>query len=132
MRAATRMSRWSEARRLRELTTKQKASVDQDPKVQELIQRRNHFKRHVVSPIEPSKGTPDYNKIQKSKQDVIDATKRGTYALLKAVRQAFDDEQAETDIERQLWGTLGESGHSRWVDFLVLLHRTLYFFRFCR
>jgi Protein of unknown function (DUF3435) len=102
MRAATRMSRWIDTRRPRELTTEQKACVDRDPEVQELIRRRDHLKRLVVAPIERCKGTREYNKLQRSKRDVINARKRRTYALRKAVRQAFDDEQAVIDIERQL------------------------------
>ena len=66
------------------------------------------MKHHVVGPIEQPKITWEYDKLQKSKQDVIDAKKRGTYALLKVVRPAFDDEQAVIDVERQLLGTLGE------------------------
>jgi Protein of unknown function (DUF3435) len=72
--------------------------------VQELIWRRDHLKRLVVSPIERCKGTREYNKLQKSKRDVINARKRRMFALLKTTRQAFDDEQAVIDIERQLSG----------------------------
>ncbi len=104
MRAATRMSRWIDTRRPRELTTEQKASIDRDPEVRELIRRRDHLKRLVVGPIAGCKGTRGYDKLQKSKQEVVKAKKRRTYALLKEVRQTFDDEQAVIDIERQLSG----------------------------
>jgi Protein of unknown function (DUF3435) len=72
--------------------------------VQKLIQRRDYLKRFVVSPIEQYKGTREYNKLQKSKQDVINVRKRRTYALLKEARQAFDDDQMVIDIKRQLSG----------------------------
>jgi Protein of unknown function (DUF3435) len=103
MRAATRMSRWIDPRRPQELTTEQKASVDRDSEVGELIWRRNHLKR-LVGPIERCKGSREYNKLQKLKRDVVNTRKRRMYALLKATRQAFDDEQAVIDIERQLSG----------------------------
>jgi Protein of unknown function (DUF3435) len=104
MRAATRMSRWIDTRRPRELTMEQKACVERDPEVQELIRRRDFLKRLLVGPMEQYKGTPEYHKLQKSKQDVINAKKRRAYTIRKEARQDFDDEQAVIDIERQLSG----------------------------
>jgi Protein of unknown function (DUF3435) len=104
MRAATRMSRWIDTRRPRELTMEQKSSVERCPEVQELIQRRDHLKRLIAGPIERHKGTREYNKLQKLKQDITNAKKRQTYALLKEARHNFDDEQAVIDIEHQLSG----------------------------
>ena len=74
--------------------------IDGDPEVQELTRKRDHLKRLALGHIKPHKGTREYNNLQKSKQDAINARKRRTYALLKAVRQAFNDEQAVIDIER--------------------------------
>jgi Protein of unknown function (DUF3435) len=69
-----------------------------------LIKKRNDLKRFVVDPIERYKSTREYNKFQMLKQDIIKARKRRMYALLKETRQAFDNEQAVIDIERQLSG----------------------------
>ena len=107
MRAATRMGRWIDTRRPRELTTEQKASVEQSPEVKDLIQRRDRWKR---LPLARCQGTEEYYKLQKSKQEVINARKRRTYALLKEIRESFDDNQAVIDIEQQLSGGAIDEG----------------------
>ena len=58
----------------------------------------------MISLIKRYKGIREYNKLQKLKQDIINAKKRRTYALLKEIRQAFNNKQAVINIKRQLLG----------------------------
>lgn len=96
MRAATRMGRWIDTRRPRELTEEQKASVERDPELQELIRKMNQIPRQT-----DRSGQEEY---QAAKKQVVNTRSRLHYALRKSIRENFEHQQAVIDIKRQLSG----------------------------
>lgn len=103
MRAVTRMGRWMDPRRPRELTDEQKASVEQEPELIKAIQKRDQLAMKLQS--QPQKDSEQLDKLERLKKAVTNTRKRLLYALRIRVRQEFDEEQAVIDIERQLSGT---------------------------
>lgn len=101
MRAATRMGRWIDTRRPRKLTAEQSASVEEDPELKNLIRRRDLLKR---LPSARRGGTQESNNLQSLKREITKTRSRQARALLKEVKQSFDNRQAVIDIERQLSG----------------------------
>ncbi|EER42287.1 C2H2 finger domain-containing protein [Histoplasma capsulatum H143] len=100
MRAITRIGRWLDKRRPRHLTDAQKATVEQDPELQEVIQKRDRAGRRAVQTNSPGA----IEKFARRKDDVKKTRNRLLYRYRKQVREEFDDEQAVIDIERQLSG----------------------------
>ncbi|KAL3259761.1 hypothetical protein ABHI18_005096 [Aspergillus niger] len=84
MQAVTRMGRWIDRRRLRELTDAQKATVEQDPELRKAIQKQDAFSRRLQH--------------HENAESLL-------YALRQRVREESDKEQAVLDIERELAGT---------------------------
>ncbi|OJD22678.1 hypothetical protein ACJ73_05976, partial [Blastomyces percursus] len=100
MRAITRIGRWLDKRRPRHLTDVQKATVEQDPELQEAIQKRDRAERRAVQ----TNSSEAIEKFERRKDDVKKTRNRLLYRYRKQVREEFDDEQAVIDIERQLSG----------------------------
>ncbi|KAJ5950701.1 uncharacterized protein N7479_009114 [Penicillium vulpinum] len=102
MRAVTRMGRWIDTRRPRELTDEQKASVEDTPELQEAIQKRDR----LAQKLEHSAKTSDkkLDRPHQLKRNVTNTRNRLLYDLRKRVRDEFDSHQAVIDIERQLAG----------------------------
>lgn len=103
MRAVTRMGRWIDRRRPRELTDAQKATVEHDPELQAAIRKRDVFAKKVQR--SQKKTGRKLDKLDKLKRGVTNTRNRLLYALRQRVREEFDEEQAVLDIERQLAGT---------------------------
>ncbi|KAI2834294.1 hypothetical protein CBS11350_10827 [Aspergillus niger] len=103
MRAVTRMGRWIDRRRPRELTDAQKATVEHDPELQKAIRKRDAFSKKFQR--SQKKSGRKLDKLDKLKRDVTNTRNRLLYALRQRVREEFDEEQAVLDIERQLAGT---------------------------
>ena len=103
MRAVTRMGRWIDRRRPRELTDAQKATVEHDPELQKAIRKRDAFSTKLQR--SQKKSGRKLDKLDKLKRDVTNTRNRLLYALRQRVREEFDEEQAVLDIERQLAGT---------------------------
>ncbi|KAL4810583.1 hypothetical protein BDV18DRAFT_127695 [Aspergillus unguis] len=103
MRAVTRMGRWIDRRRPRELTEAQKATVEHDPELQKAIQKRDAFSQRLHR--SQKKTGRRLDKLDKLKRGVTNTRNRLQYALRQRVREEFDEEQAVIDIERQLAGT---------------------------
>ncbi|KNG80287.1 putative C2H2 finger domain protein [Aspergillus nomiae NRRL 13137] len=85
MRAVTRIGRWIDRRRPRELTDTQKTTVEHDPELQKAIRKRDTFSK----------------KLQRSQKK----TGRKLNKLDKLKWEEFDEEQAVLDIKRQLADT---------------------------
>ncbi|EDN06475.1 predicted protein [Histoplasma mississippiense (nom. inval.)] len=100
MRAITRIGRWLDKRRPRHLTDAQKATVEQDPELQEAILKRDRAEQRVMQTNSP-KGV---EKFERRNDDVKKTRNRLLYRYRKQVWEEFDDEQAVIDIERQLSG----------------------------
>ncbi|KAE8130760.1 hypothetical protein BDV38DRAFT_291355 [Aspergillus pseudotamarii] len=103
MRAVTRMGRWIDRRRPRELTDAQKATVEHDPELQKAIRKRDAFSKKLQR--SQKKTGRKLDKLDKLKRGVTNTRNRLLYALRQRVREEFDEEQAVLDIERQLAGT---------------------------
>jgi hypothetical protein len=89
-------------RRPRELTDKQKASVEGNAELQEAIQKRDNFAEKLKH--SSKKSTKKLNRLDQLKTNVINSRNRLLYDLRKRVREDFDSQQAAIDIERQLAG----------------------------
>ncbi|KAJ5871101.1 uncharacterized protein N7529_003454 [Penicillium soppii] len=103
MRAVTRMGRWIDTRRPRELSEKQKASVEGLPELQEAIQKRDSLAKKLDRGSTKSHRRLD--RLHQSKKNVTNTRNRLLYDLRKRVRDDFDSQQAVVDIERQLAGS---------------------------
>jgi hypothetical protein len=97
MRAACTMSRSIDLRRPRRLTQEQSASVDEDPSVRFLLDRRDRLKRKVPNATKHPEYKTLVSKISQERQ-------RRRHALLKAVKEHWEFEQPVRDVERQLAG----------------------------
>ncbi|CAI9635546.1 unnamed protein product [Alternaria burnsii] len=97
MRAACTMSRSIDLRRPRRLTQEQSASVDEDPSVRFLLDRRDQLKRKVPNATKHPEYKTLVSKISQERQ-------RRRHALLKAVKERWEFEQPVRDVERQLAG----------------------------
>ncbi|EEH45265.2 uncharacterized protein PADG_01415 [Paracoccidioides brasiliensis Pb18] len=118
MRAITRIGRWLDKRRPRHLTDAQKATVEQDPDLQEAIQKRDRAEQRAVQTSSPEA----IEKLERLKDDVKKTRNRLLYRYRKQVREEFDDEQAVIDIERQLSGmALGNEAKETLVEEQMLL-----------
>ncbi|KAJ5557542.1 hypothetical protein N7494_001457 [Penicillium frequentans] len=100
MRVVTRMGRWVDTRRPRELTDDQKASVETIPELQHTIYKRDSFARKLEQSGKKSRQGLD--RLEKLKRNVTNTRSRLLYDLRKRVREEFDSIQAVKDIERQL------------------------------
>ncbi|OKP09913.1 hypothetical protein PENSUB_4625, partial [Penicillium subrubescens] len=100
MRAVTRMGRWVDTRRPRELTDAQKASVETMPELQDAIHKRDRFALSLKQSRKKSRTELDRH--EQLKRDVINTRSRLLYNLRKRVREEFDSSQAVEDIQRQL------------------------------
>ncbi|KAJ6070739.1 hypothetical protein N7467_012058 [Penicillium canescens] len=100
MRAVTRMGRWVDTRRPRELTDAQKASVEAMPELQEAIYKRDRFARNLKQGGKKSRRGLD--RLEQLKRNVTNTRSRLLYDLRKRVREEFDSSQAVKDIQRQL------------------------------
>ncbi|OJD21219.1 hypothetical protein ACJ73_07443 [Blastomyces percursus] len=100
IRAITRIGRWLDKRRPRHLTDAQKATVEQNPELQKVIQKRDRAKQRVLQTNSPKA----IEKFERQKDNVKKTRNRLLYKYRKQVREEFDDEQAVIDIERQLSG----------------------------
>ncbi|BDD63414.1 hypothetical protein MAP00_008306 [Monascus purpureus] len=103
MRAVTRMGRWIDRRRPRELTDAQKATVEHDPELQKAIRKWDAFSKKLQR--SQKKTGRKLDKLDKLKRGVTNTRNRLLYALRQRVREEFDEEQVVLDIERQLAGT---------------------------
>jgi hypothetical protein len=97
MRAACTMSRSIDRRRPRRLTPDQSASVNDDPTVRSLLDRREHLKRTLTSATKHPKYQALTCKINRERQ-------RRRHALLQDVKERWEFEQPVRDVERQLAG----------------------------
>lgn len=97
MRAACTMSRSIDRRRPRRLTQEQSASVDNDPSVRSLLNRREQLKRTVPNATKHPKYKALATKINQERQ-------RRRHALLKDIKERWEFEQPVRDVERQLAG----------------------------
>lgn len=102
MRAVTRMGRWIDTRRPRELTDEQKARIEEEFELKEAIERRDIFskKLHRGKP----RSAKQLERLDQLKKNVTNTRNRLLYDLRKRVREEFDSQQAVIDIERQLAG----------------------------
>lgn len=100
MRAVTRMGRWVDTRRPRELTDAQKASVEAMPEMQEAICKRDRFALNLKQSGKKSRSGLDRH--EQLKRNVTNTRSRLLYDLRKRVREEFDSSQAVKDIQRQL------------------------------
>lgn len=103
MRAVTRMGRWMDPRRPRELTDEQKASVEEEPELIKAIEKRDSLAMELRS--QSKKNDDQLAKLERLKKAVTNTRNRLLYALRIRIQRDFDDEQAVMDIERQLAGT---------------------------
>uniref|UniRef100_A0A093UP37 Uncharacterized protein n=1 Tax=Talaromyces marneffei PM1 TaxID=1077442 RepID=A0A093UP37_TALMA len=103
MRAVTRMGRWMDPRRPRELTDEQKASVEDDPELVKVIEKRDRLALELQS--QSRKDEVQLARLKRLKKAVTNTRQRLLYALRSRIRREFDDEQAVIDIEQQLAGT---------------------------
>jgi hypothetical protein len=103
MRAVTRMGRWIDTRRPRELTDEQKASVEEIAELQEAIQKRDHVTGKLK--LSSKKSSKKLDRLDQLKKNVTNTRNRLLYDLRKRVREDFDSQQAVVDIERQLAGS---------------------------
>lgn len=109
MRAVTRMGRWIDTRRPRELTEEQRASVEDIPELQEAIMKRDCLAQKLDH--DGTKGRKRLDRLRQSKKNVTNTRNRLLYDLRKRVREEFDCQQAVIDIGRQLTGSaLHEEG----------------------
>ncbi|KAI2479406.1 DUF3435 domain containing protein [Pyrenophora tritici-repentis] len=97
MRAACTMSRSIDLRRPRRLTQEQSSSVDDDPSVRFLLNRREQLKRTVPNVTKHPKYKALASKISQERQ-------RRRHALLKAIKERWEFEQPVRDVEQQLAG----------------------------
>jgi hypothetical protein len=97
MRAACTMSRSIDHRRPRRLTQEQSASVDEDPSVRSLLNRREQLKRTVPNATKHPKYKALASKISQERQ-------RQRHALLKDIKERWEFEQPVRDVEQQLAG----------------------------
>ncbi|KAF2818073.1 hypothetical protein CC86DRAFT_337582 [Ophiobolus disseminans] len=97
MRAACTMSRSIDCRRPRRLTPEQSASVNDDPYVRSLLDRREQLKRTVSNATKHPKYKALTSKINREKQ-----CRR--HALLQEVKERWEFEQPVRDVEQQLAG----------------------------
>jgi hypothetical protein len=97
MRAACTMSRSIDRRRPRRLTQEQSASVDDDPSVRFLLDRREQLKRTVPNATKLPKYKALTSKISQERQ-------RRRHALLKDIKERWEFEQPVRDVEQQLAG----------------------------
>ena len=103
MRAVTRMGRWMDPRRPRELTDEQKASVEDEPELIKAVEKRDRLALELQS--QSRKNEVQLARLKRLKKAVTNTRQRLLYALRSRVRRDFDDEQAVIDIEQQLAGT---------------------------
>lgn len=97
MRAACTMSRSIDRRRPLRLTQKQSASVDDDPPVRFLLERREELKRTIPNATKHPKYKALASKINQERQ-------RRRHALLQETKERWEFEQPVRDVERQLAG----------------------------
>ena len=97
MRAACTISRLIDRRRPRLLTQEQSASVDDDPSVRSLLNRREKLKRTVPNATKHPKYKALASKINQERQ-------RQRHALLKDIKKRWEFEQPVRDVEQQLAG----------------------------
>ena len=91
------MSRSVDRRRPRRLTQEQSASVDNDPSVCSLLNRREQLKRTVPNATKHPKYKALASKISQERQ-------RRRHALLKDIKVRWEFEQPVRDVEQQLAG----------------------------
>jgi hypothetical protein len=90
MRAVTRMGRWIDRRRPRELTDAQKATVELDPELQKAIRKRDAYSKKLRR--SQKKTGRKLDKLDKLKRGVTNTRNRLLYALRQRVREEFDEE----------------------------------------
>ncbi|OJD21255.1 hypothetical protein ACJ73_07408, partial [Blastomyces percursus] len=86
MRAITRIGRWLDKRRPRHLTDAQKATVEQDLELQEVIHKRDRAERRAVQTNSPGA----IKKFARRKDDVKKTRNRLLYRYRKQFREEFD------------------------------------------
>ncbi|KAF2180940.1 C2H2 finger domain protein [Zopfia rhizophila CBS 207.26] len=94
MQAACRMSRWLDPDRPWRLTTEQSSSVNMDPQIQKLLRQQAKLKDKVSR----------QEKYKQLGKDIRNARQRLRRALRDRIRENWDREQAERDIQLQLSG----------------------------
>jgi hypothetical protein len=98
MRAACRMLRWIDPDRPQELTGEQSRSVNQHPRVRELVERRAALREELGG---AATNHPSYKKLN---SEITCERRRQREALLKKVREEWDVENPLREIEQQLSG----------------------------
>ncbi|OJD21915.1 hypothetical protein ACJ73_06740, partial [Blastomyces percursus] len=83
-----------------ELRDAQKATVEQNPELQKIIQKSDRAKHRVLQTNSPKA----IEKFERQKDNVKKTRNCLLYKYREQVREEFDDEQAVIDIERQLSG----------------------------
>ena len=110
MHAACRMSRSIDPRRPRKLTQAQALSVNDDPEVRNLVEHRARLKDQLESLATRNE---EYCLLGR---EITKARQRKRHALLPAIQQRWDKEQAVADIEFQLAGGKFQPGLNKVVD----------------
>jgi hypothetical protein len=97
MRAACTMSRSIDPRRPRKLTPEQSATINDHPKVRDLLQQREELKHSLPNATKHPKYKKLNRKINQRRQRLRDA-------LLQKVKDRWEYEQPVHDVERQIAG----------------------------
>lgn len=103
MRAACTMSRSIDPRRPRRLTPEQSASVNDHPRIQLLLRRRDKFKRKF-------RNATKHRTYIELNQEINQERQRQRRALLKDIKKRWEHEQPVRDVEQQLAGLEVEDG----------------------
>jgi hypothetical protein len=98
MEAACRLLRWIDPCRPQELTSEQSQSVNQSPRVLQLVTRQEKLKRHSVGIVTKQR----HYRILTC--NIASERQRQRTALLKKLRDEWDLEKSVRDIELQLSG----------------------------
>ncbi|EDN08224.1 predicted protein [Histoplasma mississippiense (nom. inval.)] len=104
IRAACRMIRTVNPRRPQELTTEESSSVNQQPHIKELIEKRDHLSKRLGRPIARHKGTVKYELYTRVGRELAGARQRARDKLLLEKQEKFDFEEPLREIKRQLSG----------------------------
>lgn len=100
MRAASRMSRSIDPRRLYEPTKAQMQSIEKQPRVVKLVAIRDNLRPRFVGTIKSNVGTKLYNRYTKVVRQIVNERQRQGLLLTKKIRENWDQEQPVKDIER--------------------------------
>ena len=118
MRAACTISRSINRRRPQRLTQQQSASVDDNPSVRSLLNRRDQLKRTIPNATKHPKYKALASKISQERQ-------RRRHALLKDIKERWEFKQPVRDVEQQLAGLETKDNLELVHDVMLPAHREL-------